>query len=41
MGKWLAVALVMIAIVSEYPIVTHMFRLPENISTHGLPLTNN
>ena len=35
MGKLLAVVLVIIAIASAYPIVTHMFPLPQDISTHG------
>jgi cytochrome c oxidase subunit II len=35
MGKLLAVVLVIIALASAYPIVTHMFPLPEDISTHG------
>jgi cytochrome c oxidase subunit II len=35
MGKLLAVVLVIIAIASAYPIATHMFPLPEDISTHG------
>ncbi|MGB9433775.1 MAG: hypothetical protein WBQ89_16145 [Candidatus Acidiferrum sp.] len=35
MGKLLAIVLVIIAIASAYPIVTHMFPLPEDISTHG------
>jgi len=35
MGKLLAVVLVIIAIASAYPIVTHMFVPPEDISTHG------
>jgi cytochrome c oxidase subunit 2 len=35
MGKLLAVVLVIIAIASAYPIVAHMFPLPEDISTHG------
>lgn len=35
MGKLLAVVLVIIAIASAYPIVTHMFPLPEDISLHG------
>jgi cytochrome c oxidase subunit II len=35
MGKLLAVVLVMIALASAYPIVTHMFTLPQDISTHG------
>ncbi len=35
MGKLLAVVLVVIALASAYPIVTHMFPLPEDISTHG------
>ena len=35
MGKLLAVVLVIIAILSAYPIVTHMFVLPQDISTHG------
>ena len=35
MGKLLAVVLVVIALASAYPIVTHMFVPPEDISTHG------
>ena len=35
MGKLLAVVLVIIAIASAYPIVTHMFAMPQDISTHG------
>jgi len=35
MGKLLAVVLVVVAILSAYPIVSHMFALPEDISTHG------
>jgi cytochrome c oxidase subunit 2 len=35
MGKFLAVVLIIIAVLSAYPIVTHMFVLPEDISTHG------
>ena len=35
MGKALAVVLVIIALASAYPIVTHRFPLPEDISTHG------
>jgi len=35
MGKLLAVVLVIIAVLSAYPIVTHMFVLPQDISTHG------
>lgn len=35
MGKLLAVVLVIIAIASAYPIVTHMFPMPEYISTQG------
>jgi cytochrome c oxidase subunit 2 len=35
MGKLLAIVLVLIAVLSAYPIVTHMFVLPEDISTHG------
>jgi cytochrome c oxidase subunit II len=35
MGKLLAIVLVIIALVSSYPIVSHMFPLPEDISTHG------
>jgi cytochrome c oxidase subunit 2 len=35
MGKLLAIVLIIIAILSAYPIVTHMFVLPEDISTHG------
>jgi len=35
MGKLLAGVLVIIAIASAYPIVTHMFAMPQDISTHG------
>ena len=35
MGKLLAIVLVIIAVASAYPIVTHMFVPPEDISTHG------
>lgn len=35
MGKVFAIALVIIAILSAYPILTHKFPLPEDISTHG------
>jgi cytochrome c oxidase subunit 2 len=35
MGKLLAIVLVLIAVLSAYPIVTHMFVLPDDISTHG------
>jgi cytochrome c oxidase subunit II len=35
MGKLLGVVLVIIAIASAYPIVTQMFPMPEDISTHG------
>ena len=35
MGKFFAVVLVIIAIASAYPIVTHMYVQPEDISTHG------
>ena len=35
MGKLLAIVLVVIAVLSAYPIVTNMFVLPEDISTHG------
>jgi len=35
MGKLLAIVLVAIAVLSAYPIVAHMFVLPEDISTHG------
>jgi len=35
MGKSLAIVLIIIAILSAYPIVSHMFALPEDISTHG------
>ena len=35
MGKLLAIVLVIIAILSAYPIVSHMFVLPQDISTHG------
>ena len=35
MGKIFAVVLVVIALASAYPIVTHMYVPPEDISTHG------
>src|SRR6516164_5440178 len=35
MRKFFAIVLVIIAVASAYPIVTHMFPLPEDISTHG------
>ncbi len=35
MGKFFAVVLVIIAIVSAYPILTHQYVQPEDISTHG------
>lgn len=35
MGKLLAIVLVGIALLSAYPIVSHMFVMPEDISTHG------
>lgn len=35
MGKLLAIVLVVIAVASAYPIVTHMFVPPPDISTHG------
>jgi cytochrome c oxidase subunit 2 len=35
MGKLLALVLVIIALASAYPIVTHRFVPPEDISTHG------
>jgi cytochrome c oxidase subunit II len=35
MGKLLAIVLAAIAVLSAYPIVSHMFVLPEDISTHG------
>jgi cytochrome c oxidase subunit 2 len=35
MGKLLAIVLVVIALLSAYPIVSHMFVLPQDISTHG------
>jgi cytochrome c oxidase subunit 2 len=35
MGKLLGIVLVIIALASAYPIVTHMFVLPQDISTHG------
>src|SRR5258708_14977593 len=35
MGKFFAVVLVLIALASAYPIVTHMYVMPEDISTHG------
>ena len=35
MGKFFAIILVLITIASAYPIVTHQFVQPEDISTHG------
>jgi len=35
MGKLFAVVLVIIALASAYPIATHMYVMPEDISTHG------
>lgn len=35
MGKLLAVVLVIIALASAYPILSHMFVPPVDISTHG------
>lgn len=35
MGKFLAVVLTIIALVSAYPIITHKYVQPEDISTHG------
>src|SRR6516165_2953763 len=35
MGKLLAIVLLIIALASAYPIVTNMFELPKDISTHG------
>jgi cytochrome c oxidase subunit II len=35
MGKLLAIVLIIIAVASAYPIVSHMFVPPEDISTHG------
>jgi cytochrome c oxidase subunit II len=35
MGKLFAVVLVIIALLSAYPIAKHMFVMPEDISTHG------
>ena len=35
MGKLLAIVLVIVALASAYPIVTHMFVPPDDISTHG------
>jgi len=35
MGKLFAIILVIIALASAYPIVTHMYVMPEDISTHG------
>ena len=34
MGKFLAVVLTIIALVSAYPIITHKYVQPEDISTH-------
>jgi len=35
MGKLFAIVLVIIALASAYPIVTHMYAMPEDVSTHG------
>src|SRR5438046_8736665 len=35
MGKLFAIVLVIIASASAYPIVSHMYMMPEDISTHG------
>src|SRR3982074_3219849 len=35
MGKLFAVVLVNIVLASAYPIATHMYVMPEDISTHG------
>ncbi|MDQ1409529.1 MAG: cytochrome c oxidase subunit, partial [Acidobacteriaceae bacterium] len=35
MGKFFAVVLVIIAVVSAYPIIAHKYVQPEDISTHG------
>ncbi len=35
MGKFFAIVLVVIAVLSAYPILAHKFPLPEDISTHG------
>lgn len=35
MGKFFAIILVVITLASAYPIVTHKFVQPEDISTHG------
>src|SRR2546430_9358916 len=35
MGRLFAIILVIIALASAYPIVTHMYVMPEDISTHG------
>src|SRR5207302_10174338 len=35
MGKLFAIVLVIIALASAYPIVTHMYVMPEDVSTHG------
>ncbi len=35
MGKFFAIVLVIIAVLSAYPILAHKFPLPEDISTHG------
>ena len=35
MGKLFAIVLVILALASAYPIVTHMFVPPDDISTHG------
>jgi len=35
MGKVFAIVLVIIALVSAYPIVMHKYTLPGDISTHG------
>jgi cytochrome c oxidase subunit 2 len=34
-GKWFAVVLVIVALVSAYPIVTHKYAPPQSISAHG------
>src|ERR1700681_3037761 len=35
MGKVFAIVLVIVAIASAYPILTHMYVQPDDISTHG------
>ncbi len=35
MGKFFAILLIIITVVSVYPIVTHMWWMPEVVSAHG------